>query len=391
MLEFLSRLLTERGLPPHGFCLLWDPALIWTHVVSDVLIGLSYFSIPVVLAKFLMRRPDVRFGWVVWLFAAFITACGLTHFLSILVLWVPAYGIEGLVKLATAIISVVTAIALWPLLPKVIALPSPAQLALANASLTARVQERDDAIAALQSETAEREKTEAMLRQAQKMEAVGQLTGGVAHDFNNLLMIVTGNLERAQRLSENNEMVRRALADAMAGADRAATLIQRLLAFSRRQTLQPSPQDLNHIISEMAAILETSLGPQCKLELALQPDLPLIMLDRGQTENVLLNLTINARDAMPEGGNFQIGTRAEGTTVVLSASDNGVGMSDETKTRIFEPFFTTKPVGQGSGLGLSQVYGFTKQSGGDIHVTSAPGRGTRIELILPVDGELTSQ
>jgi signal transduction histidine kinase len=381
--DFLSQMFAQRGLPPHGFCLLWDPTLIWTHVISDLLIGLSYFSIPVVLATLLFRRRDVQFGWVVWLFAAFILACGLTHFLSILVLWVPAYGIEGLVKLATAIVSVVTAIALWPLLPKAIALPSPAQLAMANSDLLARVEERNAALAALQRETAERERTEAMLRQAQKMEAVGQLTGGVAHDFNNLLMIVAGNVERAHRLAEGNEKVKRALADAMAGADRAATLIQRLLAFSRRQTLQPALEDLNAIITEMAEIVKTTLGPQSELDLTLEPNLPNVMLDRGQIENVLLNLAINARDAMPDGGTLRIATRSDGTSVIVSVSDNGIGMSEEIQARIFEPFFSTKPVGQGTGLGLSQVYGFTKQSGGDIHVTSAPGEGTQIELILP--------
>lgn len=387
MIETLFRFIAERGLAPHGYCLLWDPGLIWTHVVSDLLIGLAYFSIPVVLGTFLARRRDVQFGWMLWLFAGFILACGLTHFMSILVLWVPAYGIEGLIKVATAVVSVVTAIALWPLLPKAIALPSPAQLKLANDDLVARILERDQALAALRRETAERERAEDMLRQAQKMEAVGQLTGGVAHDFNNLLMIVVGNLERAQRLAPGDQRLQASLANAMEGADRASRLTQQLLAFSRRQALSPSREDLNAIVSEMAGLIERTIGSNCDVVFDLAPNLPKVVVDRLQTENVLLNLALNARDAMPDGGSLRFTTRAGANAVVLAVADTGTGMTDEVRDRIFEPFFTTKPLGKGTGLGLSQVYGFTKQSGGDIEVDSAPGEGTTISLILPFERE----
>lgn len=383
MLEYLTRMLAERGLAPHGYCLLWDPALVWTHVLSDLLIGVAYFSIPVVLASFLARRRDAQFGWAVWLFAAFIMACGLTHFMSILVLWIPAYGIEGLIKVLTAIVSVVTAIALWPLLPKALALPSPAQLAVANANLTMRVTERDNALDALKRETAEREHAEDLLRQVQKLEAVGQLTGGVAHDFNNLLMIVAGNLERAGRLAAGNDPMKAALANAMEGVDRAAKLTQQLLAYSRRQPLVPSSQNLNDVASGTSDLLRRTLGPEYDLVLDLAPDLPTVVVDRSQTENVILNLAINARDAMPEGGRLSIRTWAQGPEVFLAVSDTGTGISEEIRDRIFEPFFTTKPVGRGTGLGLSQVYGFIKQSGGDIAVDSAPGRGTTVTLKLP--------
>ncbi len=387
MLEYLTRLLAERGLAPHGYCLLWDPALIWTHVVSDLLIGLAYFSIPVVLASFLSRRRDVQFGWVVWLFAAFIMACGLTHFMSILVLWVPAYGIEGLLKVVTALVSVGTAIALWPLLPKAVALPSPAQLAIANADLTMRVGERDDALEALKRETAEREHAQDLLRQVQKLEAVGQLTGGVAHDFNNLLMIVAGNLERAGRLAAGNEPMKGALANAMEGVDRAAKLTQQLLAYSRRQPLVPSSQNLNEVASTTSELLGRTLGPEYRVVLDLAENLPNVVVDRSQTENVILNLAINARDAMPQGGRLSIRTWAEEHEVFLAVSDTGTGISEEIRDRIFEPFFTTKAVGRGTGLGLSQVYGFIKQSGGDIKVDSAPGEGTTVILKLPREGQ----
>jgi len=391
MVELFSRLLAQRGLPPHGYCLLWDPLLVWTHVVSDLLIGLAYFSIPLALATFVRRRKDVQFGWVVWLFAAFILACGVTHFMSILVLWVPAYGIEGLIKLVTAIISVATAIVLWPLLPKALALPSPAQLALANDDLRARIRERDEALAALRQETLERERAEEMLRQAQKMEAVGQLTGGVAHDFNNLLTVVVGNVDRALRLTPEDERVKEALRNAMEGAERAARLTQQLLAFARRQTLSPSQVDLTAIVEDMADMLKRTLGPACEVRLDLATDLPDVVVDRVQTESVVLNLALNARDAMPDGGTLHISTKPQGDSVVLTVSDTGSGMTDEVRSHMFEPFFTTKPVGQGTGLGLSQVYGFTKQSGGDIEVKSAIGSGTSISLLLPRAGKLQGE
>jgi signal transduction histidine kinase len=202
------------------------------------------------------------------------------------------------------------------------------------------------------------------------------------------MMIVLGNLERAQRLSRDHEgsgdeRLRAALTNAMEGADRAAKLTQQLLAFSRRQTLQPSREDLSAIVGDMSALLQRTLGARYELIFHLETDLPEVVVDRLQTENVLLNLALNARDALPDGGQIRFTTTSEGSTVVLAVSDDGIGMSEDVKERIFEPFFTTKPLGQGTGLGMSQVYGFTKQSGGDITVESAPGKGTTIRLVLP--------
>ncbi len=253
MFDYFQRLLAERGLAPHGYCLLWEPALIWTHVIADALIGLAYFSIPAVLATYLTRRRDIDFGWVAWMFAAFIMACGTTHFFAIWTLWHPDYGIEGLVKAATAGVSVFTAVALWPLLPRAIALPSPAQLQNVNADLKVRIAERDAALAALQREAGERARAEEALRQAQKMEAVGQLTGGIAHDFNNLLTVVVANLDRARRLGGGDARVDAALGNALSGAERAAKLTDQLLTFSRRQQLQPEVQDLNAVLTSIGS------------------------------------------------------------------------------------------------------------------------------------------
>ena len=391
MFDYLQKLLDAKGLAPHGFCLLWDPSLIWTHVVSDALIGAAYFSIPVAMAYFLTKRPDIAFRWVAWLFAAFIMACGTTHFLSIWVLWHPDYGPEALVKAATAAVSVVTAIALWPLLPRLIALPSPAQLAAANTGLQLRVAERDTALAALERETAERLRAEEKLRQAAKMEAIGQLTGGIAHDFNNLMQIIVANLDRVQRTVGDDDRLARPVANALTGATRAARLTDQLLAFARRQPMIVERQDLNAVVRSTAELFGGTGRSRVELATDLAGDLWPVDIDADQAGSALLNLMVNARDAMPDGGRITVATRNRTLTdcddaadwVELQVTDTGLGMDQDTVARAFEPFFTTKGVGDGTGLGLSQVYGFTSQSGGAISIDSAPGRGTTITIRLP--------
>jgi len=374
MVEWLQELFLTRGLPPHGYCLLWQPSLIWTHVVSDAIIAAAYFSIPLVLATFLARRRDIEFGWVVVLFAVFILACGTTHIMSILVLWVPVYGIEALIKIITAVASLVTAVALWPLLPKFAAIPSPRQLQLANAEL--------------RREAEERAKTEEMLRHSQKMEAIGQLTGGIAHDFNNLLTVVMGNLDRALRHAGGNEAVERSLKNALSATDRAALLTDQLLTFARKQKLNVSTQDINEVVSDVCSMIEHTSGGNISLvsELDARP-LP-VSVDYNQLQSALLNLAINARDAMPRGGQLEIGTRRRDGEVSIWVADTGAGMDAETLSKATEPFFTTKPLGEGTGLGLSQVYGFVTQAGGTMNIESEPGKGTIVTLSFPcAEGE----
>ncbi len=391
MFSYFQKLLGEQGLAPHGFCLLWDPALIWTHVIADALIGIAYFSIPIVIARFLTQRRDVAFSWIVWMFAAFILACGATHFFSIWTLWNPDYGLEALLKLVTAAVSVFTAIAMWPLLSKAVALPSPVQLQRLNDDLTVRVAERDAALQALAEASAERERVEDMLRQAQKMEAVGQLSGGIAHDFNNLLTIVMANIDRAMRLPPGDARKTTALTSALSGAERAAKLTDQLLSFSRRQPLQPELHDLNAILSGLHDLFDATLGPSISIATDFASDLWPVQIDANQTENAVLNLVGNARDAMPSGGVLTLRTFNAPATdadapqdhVVLEVSDTGAGMSDEVAQHAFEPFFTTKPLGQGTGLGLSQVYGFINQSHGEIGISSTPGAGTTVRICLP--------
>ncbi len=249
-------------------------------------------------------------------------------------------------------------------------------------------------------EVAERMKAEEALRQAQKMEAIGQLTGGIAHDFNNLLTIIIGNIEMLQRrLPENAGRLRRAADSAMQGARRAAILTQRLLAFSRRQPLDPKPVDVNKLVAEMSELLRRTLGEATSLETVLAGGLWRTQADPNQLENAILNLAVNARDAMPDGGKLTIETAnarldeayvaalAEplpaGQYVLVAVSDTGTGMDRATMEKVFEPFFTTKEAGKGTGLGLSMVYGFVRQSQGHIRIYSEPGEGTTIKIYLP--------
>lgn len=369
MLDRLMRFILQTGLPPHGFCLLWDPGLVWTHVIADALIAMAYYSIPVVLWLFLRRRPDLEFGWVLGLFALFILACGTTHLISILVLWVPAYGIEALVKVITAGVSIVTAIVLWPLLPKLVAVPSPSQL--------------QSALDRLHEEVAERQHAEEMLRQSLKMQAVGQLTAGIAHDFNNLLTIINGNLERLKRGVDDEHKAARSIENALSASERAARLTGQLLAFARKQPLLIVPVDVNQAVCDLVPLIEQTTNGKMTIETDLWPASLDIAIDKNQFDGAILNLALNARDAMPAGGLLRITTALEGGSVAIFVKDQGVGMDSETISRAVEPFFTTKPVGSGTGLGLSQVFGFVVQSGGQVKIESEPGTGTSVKLSFP--------
>jgi PAS domain S-box-containing protein len=517
---WLVSIFTERGLPPHGFCFLWDPGLIWLHAASDAVIGVSYYMIPLALAYFVYRRRDIMFGWIFWMFAAFILACGTTHFMDIWVLWHPDYALQGMIKALTAAISLATAVLLWPLVPRALTLPTTAQFQRVAELLSLEAAEREHTLGQLRrSETnfrllvegitdsaiymldpaglvttwnsgAERikgytarevlglhfsrfytredqdagvpaealetamasgryetenwhvrkdgsrfwahvviqpvhdhagqfagfakitrdltdrkraeealEQTRAHLAQAQKMEAIGQLTGGVAHDFNNLLTAVLGSLELLKLDEQPHDAdTERLLGVIQHAAERGATLTARLLAFSRRQTLAPKVTDLNRLVSNMSELLRQTLGEQITIEAVLAGGLWTTLVDQNQMENSIINLAVNARDAMPSGGKLTIETGntyldddyalahtevMPGQYVLVAVSDTGAGMTEEELLQAFEPFYTTKGEGKGTGLGLSQVYGFVKQSRGHVKLYSEPGQGTTVKIYLP--------
>jgi len=502
---------------PHGFCLAWDPGLVRLIAISDVLIALSYFSIPAALLVFLRRRHDLAFKPVFGLFAAFILACGSTHVMGAVTLWVPAYRLDGWINALTATLSVATAITLWPLLPQALALPSPAALRRLNEALACEVELRDEVagqlrdsearqrlqyartpaalhvvdgqghlldvsdrwlaltgytraevigqaiynfytgptkaiamrnfandrntvqarvcerqflcrdgkirdlevyiqperdsegrvrriLAAVTDVTARKEAEAALqasedrLRQSQKMEAVGQLTGGIAHDFNNLLTTIMGSLELLQQRSTLDERSTRLAANALEGSRRAARLTSQLLSFSRRQRLAPETLHPRHVIDGIQDLLARTLGDSADLDIRLPPDTWPLIADRNQLESALLNLVINARDAVGGRGRVRLTVKNRtievspahaadaqptGDFVSISVLDDGVGMTEEVQAHAFEPFFTTKGPGAGTGLGLSQTYGFVTQSGGAIRIKSAPGCGAEIEMLLP--------
>jgi len=522
MLAFLGRILDSSAFSPHGLCLFWEPELIWLHVLSDALIASAYFSIPFALMIFVVKRRDLKFSWLYLSFSIFILACGVTHVLSIYTLWVPIYGIEGLVKALTAGASVFTAGMLWPLLPKLIAIPSPFELRQAQAALEQEETLRREAERLLQQvgetqralgesmarltavvETAvdgvilidhrgrillfnpacerlfgyradevmhrnvkllvphrncpqggdnltsflrtarprligsdheltglrkdgssfpmdvsvgeakqdgepifvgiihdltERKLTE-QLQQQQKMETVGKLSGGIAHDFNNLLTVIVGNAEHLVEQLTSRPDLRRFATDICRSGEQGAELTQRLLAFSRRQFLQPCEINCHELLDSLHLLLRRTLRENIEIQLAVHTELVGAFADRGQLEAAVLNLALNAQDAMPTGGRLTLSTELAsldqhyqslhpevepGAYALIAVTDDGEGMAPEVIARAFEPFYTTKGVGRGSGLGLSMVYGFVKQSNGHVAISSEVGFGTTVRIYLPL-------
>jgi PAS domain S-box-containing protein len=515
MWAYFERILDSSMFSPHGICLLWEPELIWLHVVSDALIAVAYFSIPFALTILVTKRRDLQFGWVYWAFAIFIMACGLTHVLSIYTLWVPIYGIEGIVKAATAVASVFTAGALWPLLPKILTIPSPFELQKVQAALEEEeIKSRDatlllkqvgeaqramrESVARLTAivETAvdgvilfdaqarivlfnpacerlfgyrvdevmnhdigmlmsdekrppstgharrfatgeaaglrkdgsifpmnlsvgqawqdgeliyvgivhdltARKLTEQQLQQAQKMETIGQLSGGIAHDFNNLLTVIIGNAEHLSEQLKARSDLRQFADDICESGERGAELTQRLLAFSRRQLLRPQAIDCRELLESMLILFKRTLRENIEITTAFGPGTIQAFADRAQIESAVLNLALNAQDAMPTGGHLTLSTElaaidddyralhpevTSGSYALISVTDDGEGMAPEVIEHAFEPFFTTKEVGKGSGLGLSMVYGFAKQSDGHVSIYSEQGLGTTVRIYLPRAG-----
>jgi signal transduction histidine kinase len=381
---------------PHG--LPWPPELIWLNVVSDALIAGAYFAAAFVLALFLWRRShDVMFRGGVWVFATFMMMSGVTRLLSILTLWAPANGIAAATNGVLALISVVVTAALLLVLPRILVLPTRIQLQQALAALEEEVRQRANAEATVQR-FQEVEATESRVRQAQKMEAVGQLTGGIAHDFSNILTVITGTMEILGDAVQDRPHLAQITNLISAAAARGTDLTQHLLAFARRQPLQPRSTDVNALIIDEARLLRPTLGEQIEIESMLSADTAPALIDPNQLSTAILNLALNARDAMPNGGKLTLETRnvaldencvgptgdvKPGNYVMIAVSDTGDGIPTKLLEKVFEPFFTTKDIGKGSGLGLSMVYGFVKQSNGHIKISSEEGHGTTVKLYLP--------
>jgi signal transduction histidine kinase len=415
MLEFFSKLFTSDFMP-HGNCYLWNLPVLWLNVVSDGFIALSYYAIPFFLFAFFRRRRDISFRWIFAAFATFILACGTTHVMGIWTVWHGTYRLDGVIKAITALASLATAALLVPLMPALVRLPSPTQLRVAEDELRRLNQELEkhvtDRTAELRQSAESLERTnrelvqeierrkilEDQLLQSQKMEAVGRLAGGVAHDFNNLLTVIAGYNDMVLAKPTEPLLVKTYAREVQDAATRAAALVNQLLAFSRRQIIQPKIVDLNAEVRGMERLLRRVIREDIELVTEFDLAIPKAKVDPAQIDQIMMNLVVNARDAMPDGGKLTIRTagliadeeysRNHGGIparryATISVSDSGYGMSDEIRRRAFEPFFTTKDVGQGSGLGLSIVYGIVKQNGGEVWVDSAEGKGTTFTIYFP--------
>ncbi|MEO8368989.1 MAG: ATP-binding protein [Candidatus Solibacter sp.] len=408
MLQFFQDLFTRQYMP-HGMCYFWDPAVLWLSVISDSVIAGSYYCIPFLLFYFAKRRRDVGFQAIFIAFGLFILACGTTHLLGAVTVWTPIYRFEGVIKAITAVASLATFVMLVPMMPTLISLPSPAQLANVNKNLAREIEERraaEEEVRRMNEEleervarrTAESRDLEHQLLQSQKMEAVGRLAGGVAHDFNNLLTVILGYTEMLREQERLNPSALEYAGEITHAAERASSLTNQLLAFSRRQVAVLRVVDMNEIVEGIEKMLHRIIGEDIHLEARLAARLPAVKVDPSHIDQVIMNLAVNSRDAMPEGGKLTIETSdvelndeyagrhigvAAGRYVMLAVSDTGIGMDAATRSRIFEPFFTTKEKGKGTGLGLSIVYGIVKQNGGEILVYSEPGHGTAFKIYLP--------
>lgn len=421
MTEFLRGLFSNDFMP-HRMCFLNDGIVLWLQVISDSLIAVSYYLIPILLFRLGRQRRDISFKWIFVAFGMFILACGTTHLLGVVTVFNPVYRFEGVVKAVTAIASISTFVLLIPMMPTLIALPSPSVLAAANQSLEVEIRERrsaeqsvrrlnaelegrvtertadlQQALTRLQGEMKERQELQRQLLQSQKMEAVGRLAGGVAHDFNNLLTVVLGYTEMLLSEVDGNSGAVECAREVQQAAERASALTNQLLAFSRRQASVVRLLDVNQAVRHTERMLSRLIGEDVELRLNLAADPGWINFDPSHLDQMLLNLAVNARDAMEHGGTLTIETAAvsldeqyaaahpaiaPGPHVMLAISDTGTGMDEATKARIFEPFFTTKDAGKGTGLGLSIVYGIVKQNGGEILVYSEPGHGTVFKVYL---------
>jgi two-component system cell cycle sensor histidine kinase/response regulator CckA len=437
MFEFFRRLFSTDFFMPHGMCFAWDPAVLWLNVISDSLIAASYYAIPFLLFYFVKKRRDVAFKPIFIAFGAFILACGTTHLLGAVMVWTPAYRLDGLVKAVTAAASAATFAMLIPMMPALVKLPSPAEMAGVNGALEKEIGERravegevrrmnaelelrvagrtaelaesvamqkraadslrlanDD----LQREMQRRHEVEDQLIQAQKMEAVGRLAGGVAHDFNNLLTAILGYTELLRGQVEQDPDALEYAAEVRRAAERASNLTNQLLAFSRRQPAAPQVVDLNQVVRQIDKMLRRIIGEDIDLNVSLAPDLWPVMVDPAHMDQVIMNLAVNSRDAMPDGGKLTIETAnvqlteeyaaghlgaRPGQYVMMAVSDTGIGMDTATQARVFEPFYTTKEQGKGTGLGLSIVYGIVKQNAGGIMVYSEPAHGTVFKIYIP--------
>lgn len=410
MLELLQSFFVDGAFIPHGHCYLWKPGLVLLHILSDSLIALAYFSIPIALVYFVRKREDLPFKSILLLFGAFIISCGITHIVEIWTLWHPTYWLSGLIKAITAFISIYTAIVLLPIIPQALALPSPAQLESANSQLKLTLQKLAN--------------TQAQLVHTEKMSSLGQLVAGIVHEINNPINFIYGNSTAANEYAENlldlvslyqeyypnsqaeiqvhtekidldfiREDLPKILSSMQMGADRIRKLVLGLRNFSRLDEANVKEVDIHEGIDSTLLILQNRLKSKADhsdIEVIKEyGDLPKIECYPGQLNQVFIIILNNAIDRLKGSSNKpQIRIHTEvldsSNQVLIQVSDNGSGITQEVEEKIFDPFSANKSIGTGTNLGMSISYQIVAQHGGQLKCIAASPQGTEILIHIPM-------
>jgi C4-dicarboxylate-specific signal transduction histidine kinase len=394
---------------PHGMCFLWQPGVLGLHAVSDTIIAVSYFMIPLALIYFVRRRRDLPFNWMFVMFGVFILGCGATHVMAVWTLWMPNYWVDGFVKAATAVASVVTATVLWWVMPAMLALPSPEQLRRANEDLAREVGERrraeselararDELEIRVQERTTELFALQNELAHVLRVTTMGELAASIAHEVNQPLAAIVANANACQRWlgadppdgAEAEASLRRIVRD----GERASEIVKRIRGFVKKGSPQTAaPEDLNDLVDEVFVLVrDASNRHQVEIHSDLTRGLPTVNADRVQLQQVVLNLVMNAIDAMrgvtdgPRRLTVRTHTEDPGQ-VVVSISDTGVGVGENPVDKLFEPFYTTKASGMGMGLSVSRS--IVESHGGRLWASGNRGPGATFTFSLPAaDGSM---
>lgn len=429
---------------PHGHCYFWQPSLMWLHVISDAFITFAYLLIPLTLIYIIKQRDDVPFDWIFFLSGAFVVSCGITHAMQIWTLWYPDYWVSGSLKAACAIISMTTAIVLFPLVPKFLAIPSPKQLEETNAALSREVSDRKSAetsLAQLNAEleqrvkerTTELQQAQSQLINSEKMSSLGQMVAGIAHEINNPISFIYSNLapakdyirditeviahyrttypnppQETQAQIEDGDLdfaiadLPKVLSSMEVGATRITKIVQSLQTFSALNQSGLKQTNLHENLNSAIAIVQHRLKKQVnrpEIELVKRyGSLAPIECYPDRLNQVFMDLLLNAIEAIEQRykseaiseiqaspGRIKIETTQMENHITIRISDNGCGIKSETIDKIFDPFFTTKPVGKGTGLGLSIAYQtIVQQHGGQLRCHSDREQGTEFEIELPL-------
>ncbi|MEZ6140443.1 MAG: response regulator [Zavarzinella sp.] len=391
MADFFFNLFNTNGFPARWNCGTWTAGHGWLHIIADSAIFAAYFAIPCLLAYFVLRRRDLPFPPIFWLFAMFILSCGIGHAIEASIFWHPWYRLSGFVKMITAIVSWATVIGLIPLIPKALSLPG---LAAVNKQLREEIARREIAVQ-------ERQKLETQMLQAQKLESMGILAGGIAHDFNNILTGILGYIDLARMDLPEDSPVQHYMNEVVNNAQKAAGLAHQMLAYSGKGKFVVEPVNLSNLVEDGKGLCAISVSKKCKLSYDLDDSIPECDADSTQLNQVLMNLVINASESLhDQPGEIHVRTGVmycersylsdtyldetlpEGEYVYLEVEDNGSGMSEETQSRLFDPFFTTKFTGRG--LGLAAVFGIIRGHHGAIKVSSIIGEGSSFRALFPV-------